>query len=41
LVSLEDVRVTFFSMEKSRIKKINVHAFYIYRLDEKQNKLYK
>jgi len=25
----------------NRSKKINLHKFYIYRLDEKQNKLYK
>lgn len=35
------VRSTFSSIEKNRSKKINLHAFYIYRLDEKQNNLYK
>jgi hypothetical protein len=41
LVSLEELRGTFSSMEKNKSKKINLHAFNFYRLDEKQNKLYK
>jgi len=40
-VILEDIRGTFSSMEKNRSKKINLHPFYIYRFDEKQNNLYK
>jgi len=35
LISLEDIKGTFSSMEENRSKKINLHALYIYRLDEK------
>jgi hypothetical protein len=40
LFSLEDIRGIFSSKEK-KSKKINLHAFYFYSLDKKQNKLYK
>jgi hypothetical protein len=41
LVSLKKAPGMFSSVEKKRIKKINLHTFYIYRLDEQQNKLHK